>query len=558
MRVLVVGVDAACSTVLEPLFADDALPTIQSLFADGVSGLLASHVPPWTPSMWPSIYTGVNPGKHGVFSFLSYDGYDWDVVNASHVHEHAIWELLDHLGHSSVVVNVPVTHPPRAFDGALVPGYVAPEPPTCHPAGLLADLEDELGDYRIYADNDNDNEDEDAADGRDGPFEEYRRLTRMRGEAFRYLCGEYDPDFGFLQFQQTDTVFHEHPGEMDLVRDVYRAVDHEIDATLDACDPDTVFVVSDHGIGEYKGYGFAINEFLARHGYVETNRGGPGMPSWVPIRERQLRAGTDAEERDSVGLAGRALSVAGRVGLTTSRVGRVLDRLGILENVAERLPDGLIRAGKRQVDFAESMAYVRGRIELGVRINRQGREPSGVVPPGEFEAVRADLVELLSDVETPEGNAVFEDVAPREEYYEGPYVEGAVDVVTVPADYDHFLTADLLEDLFAEPGQPWNHKPNGIFAVAGAGVDLGTGDGVGTGADGATGPDAPFTANVFDVAPTVLAAMGCPVSDRMDGRVLPVVERTGERSYPTYDGTEKRTPAGDVGDRLEAIGYIDQ
>jgi predicted AlkP superfamily phosphohydrolase/phosphomutase len=185
---------------------------------------------------------------------------------------------------------------------------------------------------------------------------------------------------------------------------------------------------------------------------------------------------------------------------------------------------------------------MRARIDLGVRINLAGREPDGVVSPDEYEAVRADLVDLLSGVETPDGDPVFEEVVPREAYFEGPYVDEAVDVVTVPADFDHFLTADLLDEPFREPGQPWNHKRTGVFAAAGDGVE----------------GDAVRDAHVFDVAPTVLAAMGHPVSDRMDGRVLSAVEPTGERSYPAYDGTGERAANGDVAERLEDLGYLER
>ncbi len=121
LQTLLVGVDAACDRVLAPMFDDDELPTIESIYEQGVSTPLESQIPPWTASAWPSLYTGKNPGKHGVFGFLSFDGYDWDVVNASDVRERAIWELLDEHDMTSVVVNVPVTHPAREFDGALIP-----------------------------------------------------------------------------------------------------------------------------------------------------------------------------------------------------------------------------------------------------------------------------------------------------------------------------------------------------------------------------------------------------------------------------------------------------
>ena len=532
MKVLLVGVDAACAPVLEPMFEEGRLPTLERLFAEGASADLESGVPPWTPSMWPSIYTGVNPGKHGVFGFLRFSGYDYDVVNRSHVRAPALWELLDSAGHSSVVVNVPVTHPPRPFDGALIPGYAAPEDPTCHPEGLLEEVRNEIGDYRVYS--------EEKADP-DEALSEYRAAARMRGEAFRYLAGKHDPDFGFVQFQVTDTVFHEHPGNEAVTTGVYEAVDEQVGETIEACDPDVVIVASDHGIGEYSGYGVRMNDVLIEAGLATATDGG-GMPSWVPIREGRLRQGRP-DGSDDPGVVERGVGLATAAGLSPRRVGKALDRLGLKDAVSAVVPDEAVRAGSRRVDFANSTAFMRARIELGVRVNLRGREPEGIVPESEYEAVREELIELFSGLETPEGEPVFETVARREEVYHGPETEQAVDVVTVPAGYDHFLTAELLEEPFGPPGQPWNHKRHGAIAVSGEGVDVG----------------APLgDPHVLDVAPTVLAAMGVPASDEMDGRTLPVVESAGERSYGERDDGATRETADDaVEDRLADLGYLD-
>ncbi|WP_433623762.1 alkaline phosphatase family protein [Halomicrococcus sp. NG-SE-24] len=533
LQTLLVGIDAGCRSVLDPLFEDGALPNLQSILDDGTAAPLESQVPPWTPSAWPSLYTGVNPGKHGVFGFLDFDGYDWDVVNATCVREHALWELLDRCGHSSVVVNAPVTHPPRAFDGALVPGYTAPEDPTCHPDGVLDEVRDAIGDYRVYAPR---NVDEDEA------VAWYRRLVGMRGEAFRYLVSRFEPSFGFVQFQQTDTVFHEYPDDDAKVRAVYEAVDEQVGEILDDCDPDTVLVASDHGIGPYSGYEFRVNDFLREQGYVETARGGDGMPSWSTIASDELQQGDAGNDRGH-GLLERGLAVSAKVGITSQRIGAALERAGLDEFVAERVPENLVRAATERVDFPSSKAYVRDRIECGVRINLRGREPDGVVSPERYRSVRSDLVDALEGVRTPSGNRVFETVATREAFFDGPHVDNAPDVVTVPADFDQFLSAQLRGTQFGQPREPWNHKRDGIVAAAGAGVD----------------PDADLSdAHLFDVAPTVLATLDAPASDRMDGETLPVVEPAGEQSYPAYDAGETvATDDGDVEARLADLGYIE-
>lgn len=534
MDTLLVGIDAACLPVLEPLFQDGAIPTLQSIFDSGAGGPLESQIPPWTSSAWPSLYTGTNPGKHGVFDFLSFDGYDWDVVNASHIRERTLWEIADYHGLTSVVVNAPVTHPPREFDGALIPGYVSPEDPRCHPEGILDDVRREIGDYRVYSKKGL--TDEEMTD-------EYVALTRMRGEAFRYLADRFDPEFGFVQFQQTDTVFHEYPGDMEKVRAIYEEVDRQLAAIIEEFDPETVVIASDHGMGEYNEYEFRVNDFLRNQGFVETKQGGAqGMPSWSTIWDDQLSKGEESGPRQASALE-RGMALAAKFGLTSQRMGAVLEKLGLDEFVIEHVPTGAISAATEQVDFENSTAYMRSRIECGIRINLEGREPNGTVPQDQYEAVRERLISLLTDVKTPSGDPMFEDVAPREKYFSGPAADDAVDVVLVPTNFDQFLSAQLRGEEFGEPAEPWNHKRYGVVAASGDSVH----------------PDADLAgAHLFDVAPTVLASLGLPASDRMDGRVLPLVDEVGTREYPEFEsGTETETNDSEVESRLADLGYLE-
>jgi predicted AlkP superfamily phosphohydrolase/phosphomutase len=539
MDVLLIGIDAGCPPVFERLYERDAIPNLRALCEGkgATSGPLESQIPPWTPSAWPSIYTGVNPGKHGVYGFVDYDGYDWKVVSRDDVKERAIWELLDEHGKSSVVVNVPVTHPPDGIDGAIVPGFIGPEDPPCHPEGTLDELKAELGEYRVYPDYTRGSDE--LSD--EEKMREYERLVRMRGEAFRYLADEHDPDFGFVQFQKTDTVFHEFEGDEEKVERVYRATDDEVGRILDEHDPDTVMIASDHGMGPYENYEFRVNEFLRDKGYVETAKGGKGMPSWNPIRN-QLREGEE-EETWEPSTAERVAAKAAKLGLTADRIGKGLRAVGLDGLVKQYAPENVSRTANEQVDFPASTAYMRTRTELGVRINLEGREPEGVVPRDRYDAVRTEIIEELRSATTPDGDPMFEDVAPREEYFHGPHAGKAVDVVTVPNDFEQFISAQVRDGYFAPPTEPWNHKMEGIFAAAGEGID----DGVAV------------DAHLFDVAPTVLSAMGLPYNSRMDGRVVPVVEDAGSTNYDEFDAGDGPTAGGDgeVEDRLADLGYLE-
>ncbi|WP_436346776.1 alkaline phosphatase family protein [Natronorubrum sp. FCH18a] len=532
VRLLVIGLDAGCRSVLEPLFEAGDVPTLERLIESGTSGPLESQIPPWTASAWPSMYTGKNPGKHGVYDFLSFDGYDWDVVNSTYVRERPVWELLSEHGVSSVVVNVPVTHPPRAFDGALIPGMTAPEDPPCYPEGILDDVKLACGDYHVYPQ---------STDAPDQSIAGYERTIERRGEAFRYLCRRIAPELGFLQFQQTDTVFHERPGDKEAIEAVYRAVDRQLAETLEATDPDNVLLVSDHGMGKVTGHEFRVNEFLRERGYLEVQSGGEGMPNWSTAWENDLLEGENASEHDE-SVIERAMSVAARVGITTQRVANALDRVGLKEPIGSRIPNDVIRAASEQVDFPESKAYVRSKSELGVRINLEGREPNGQVPESEYEAVREDLIERLSSVDTPDGDPMFDVVAPREAYFDGPHLEQAPDILTIPAAFDNAIVAEVGTEQFGEPMESWNHKQTGIVAATGVTFDEGAT------LEGAT---------IFDVAPTICALFDVPVDAEMDGTTLPIVDGSTEAEYPAYEANPiTATDDAAVEDRLSDLGYL--
>ncbi|WP_407075636.1 alkaline phosphatase family protein [Natronococcus wangiae] len=537
MNTLLIGIDAGSLSVFDDL-DEGEIPTIHRLCSDGVSAPLESQIPPWTPSAWPSLYTGVNPGKHGAFGFVGYDGYDWHVTSSDDVDEHTVWSLLDRHGYSSVVVNAPITHPPEEFDGALLPGFIGPENPGCHPEGLLEEVREEIGDYRVYPSYSRDDDTIPASE----KMEEYRRLIRMRGDAFRYLADEYEPDFGFVQFQKTDTVFHEFFGDEEKVKTVYETTDEQIAAILEEFDPNHVFVVSDHGMGEYDGYEFRVNEFLRDRGYLETTTGGKGMPSWTPMR-RKLREGEDCDTWEPGTIERAAATVADRCGITAHRVRMILERVGLAGVALKYAPGGVARTANEQVDFERSQAYVRARTELGVRINLEGRDPRGVVPQDEYEELREEIIRELEGVETPEGEPVFETVAPRERYFHGDHADEAVDIVMIPTDFDHAISEQLGDEYFG-PAEPWNHKLDGVFAAMGEGID--------------EGADLERT-HLFDVAPTIMASFGVPYSDRMDGSVIPVVDSVDSTAYPKYEESDEQARPGaddEVTDRLADLGYM--
>jgi predicted AlkP superfamily phosphohydrolase/phosphomutase len=257
------------------------------------------------------MYTGVDPSHHGAYSFFDFDdGYpdEADLISRNDVRAPALWDYLSQVGTSSVVLNVPVTHPAEPIDGALLPGYLAPEEADGHPAGVREDLSAALGEeYRIYAT-------EETGDADEAMLESYVDLIDLRRRAARTLVETYDPKMALLQVQKTDTVFHQFD-DVDAFQSVYEAADAFVGTVLDTVgEHANVIVCSDHGIGPVRGYNVYVNEIL---------------------RERASSRRRETERRQHSGgtnVGSRATSPA-----TRTRFVSVLVRIGPVDGLGSRL-----------------------------------------------------------------------------------------------------------------------------------------------------------------------------------------------------------------------------
>jgi predicted AlkP superfamily phosphohydrolase/phosphomutase len=535
-RTVVLGFDALS---LEYLDAFD-LPNFETLRGRGVCQPLPSSFPPWTGSAWPSMYTGMDPGHHGVYSFFDFDGRypgGADLVSRNDVDAPALWNYLSTTGLESAVLNVPVTHPAEPVDGVLVPGYLAPEGAAGHPDGIREQLSAALGEtYRIYASRE-------VGEADDAMLRSYVDLIGLRARAARTLLETRDPDVAVFQVQKTDTVFHQFD-DTAAHRRVYEAADAFLGTVLDAAGPDAnVVVCSDHGIGPARGYNVYVNEILRRAGLVEATP--DGQTPTLGESKHQLAGGSGASTSER-GLSRRAVSgvasALATVGIQPGDVYAAASRVGAGEALRRVLPD----AGSlvQHVDWAASRAYCRSGPELGVRLNLAGREPAGQVPPGEYEAVRERVIALLRGVETPDGEPAFDWVRPREAVYDGPHVDSACDVLVRPAGENHIVATSLVGTDFV-PVDKYTHKSEGVFLAAGPDF-------------ASTDPIAGLS--LPDVAPIVMALSGCAVPERMTGAVPEGLLRSPveTRAYdvPRYgSGT-----VADGDDRVEArladLGYL--
>jgi tetratricopeptide (TPR) repeat protein len=125
--VLVVGIDAADWSVIEPLIARGEMPAISALRRRGAWGTLKSMLPMLSPLLWTTVATGKTPDQHGIVDFLVEDpatGEQVPITSRSR-RARAIWSILTDLGLPSLTVGWWATWPAEKVDGAMVSDRVS-------------------------------------------------------------------------------------------------------------------------------------------------------------------------------------------------------------------------------------------------------------------------------------------------------------------------------------------------------------------------------------------------------------------------------------------------
>jgi predicted AlkP superfamily phosphohydrolase/phosphomutase len=512
-KVLIIGLDAATFDLIDPWITAGALPNLSRLVANGTRGHLQSVPNLNSIPAWASFMTGVNPAKHGLLWFYERrpDSYAYRYLNGSDLQAPPFWDILSSHGRRVSVINVPMTYPARPLNGLMITGLDAPSeesPGFTFPPGLYREIREKVGRYLIdtnilgYA--------------RRGRYDQALKATQeviaLRAATASYLMDRYPWELFVVVFTALDRVQHtfwhfmdpEHPNH-DSSKTMYSKAIYQCYAQLDTvvgnlvtqAGPDVnVILVSDHGFGfNQRGYHF-LNPWLTTLGLFH------------PLKDHDVK-----------GKAKRLTATALR---EVAAIGDGLVPKTLRRKLMNFLPGGraALVGQLHQVscDWSRTKAYV-DYIHPGIWINLCGREPAGTVAPGsEYEALRGELIERLSDCrDLDTDQPIVKAVRRREEVYHGPHLSKAPDlaiewnydiIVSGLRCYDRTgkeLIVQQAADIVERRNVSGDHRPEGILLASGPHIKA----------------DQEISgAHIMDIAPTVLALMGQAVPAYMDGRVL--------------------------------------
>ena len=545
-KIIVLGLDGASPDLIFPWIEEGKLPAFKLLMERSVYGSLRSTIPPVTGAAWPSFMTGKNPGKHGTFDFvtynpLAYDGWKEQAIVTSDLFAGTtFFDLLSHLEYKVGVITVPVTYPVWDVNGFMIAGYPCPDTNENYISSKWEGVEIK-GSLNFNAEYyKHTPEDEILADGL-SMMEKRTRLALDAMEQFQLDClvmvlGAIDrAQHDFWKYHDPNYK-HQHPEKNDHYRDAilrhYQKADWALKELMKKMDDrSTLFVVSDHGGGPHPSTYFQVTRWLCDRGFLKYKTSKSYLYSHLRGFKKKIEK----------------LVFKGQRPIRTPMA--VQNRFSYVE----------------RVDWKKTKAFVYPMQfpSAGIVINVKGRQPSGVVEPGdEYEELRSHVIEQLLDLLDPQTNAkVVKRAFRRENIYQGEHVQNAPDVV--------FLTNEGYE-AFQDPNKELAylfhpidedildrfsglHRMEGIFFAYGKQF-----------CEGKKVRDL----NIIDVAPTILYSMGVAIPNDVDGKVpLHVFKKSFTESktveyrdpLPGKTGNVTTLSAEEeasVKEKLKGLGYI--
>jgi predicted AlkP superfamily phosphohydrolase/phosphomutase len=484
-RLLVIGIDAASPDLLDAWIADGTLPNLAAVSKRGLVARTRGVDGFFVGSTWASLYTGTNPAQHGLHYQMQLVPGSYRLENrakGAFVERDPFWRVLSRAGKRVAVLDVPLSRIEAELNGVQVVewgGHDAFFGYSTMPPELASQIEARWGKHPAGA----------SCDRTGRGAKEYRELidaledgVRRKGEWSAELLARGEWDLFMQVFTESHCVGHQcwhlhdaaHPAHDatvaaitgDPLRAVYRAIDGAIGKLVDAAGDAHVIVFAAHGMSHRYGAHFLLRDVLFALGAAS--------PPAKPLRERA---------RDLGSRAWHALPTSLRKLLVPLRRRVMPDTLAVAH------------AGTPGIgvdpDRSRCFPLANGLAVSGIRLNLAGREPRGVLAPGEetdhfVEQLENDLLAIVDDAS---GAPLVRRVLRTRDLYSGEHLDALPDLLvewnesvaigsttlgdgagaSVRARSPKIGTIEGANDY----GRSGEHRPGGWLVAAGPGVQHG-------------------------------------------------------------------------------------
>jgi predicted AlkP superfamily phosphohydrolase/phosphomutase len=416
-KVVVIGIDGLDANLL--LKFQDDLPHFAELIRASPLVRMSSVFPPDSPTAWASIFTGLNPAKHGVISFkdpvsnakvADYTDYAKDAIAGR-----TFWDFAGRNKKKCCIIFPHSSYPPWPVNGIMVSRTTEADLKRFDIKTYPTDLSlrcnpDELRPVTSFP----------TDPGH--IIEPTRRVILNETRLAARFLADFDWDVFFMYFSSLDNIQHvfwRYFDENDpsystsnryrnVIPQFYKFYDSQVIGKLSGLiEPkDALIVVSDHGHGMRPYNTVSFNEILSRAGLLETKMKSQNFSNVYYLQDLAKRKFTTFIDQNRV-----AAKVASKI--------------------LSLFPRGLgLYTGLSPIDWDQTMAYLSDSSAglktysyAGVRLREN---PSSL----SYEQIRQTVIDLLMKMEDPESsNKIVEWANRREELYDGPYLSKYPDVI---------------------------------------------------------------------------------------------------------------------------------
>lgn len=481
-KVMMILLDGAPFNVFYSLAQKGILPNMQKLMNIGCFNLLKSTIPSTSPVAIPSLFTGRNPGKHGIFDWCYMENGILRPYTSKNIMIETIWDVLNTVNKKVILLNIPLTYPPLKVNGIMVSGPPTPRNRVeSYPPEIISIIESKIGQYYVdlniigfnYMGND-----EEAF------LEEAYLVTQKRTQATQYLMENYDWDLFIAGFTTLDRIQHVFFGyfqeespffnleKKNVLIKYYKQIDNSIGKIVSLLDENTIlFIVSDHGFDYLNKY-VGINNLLFKNSLIKK-------------RKRF-----------------RLFTIENFIGFC-----KIIGIGNIEQKLSKRIHNLAIKILPRKTNFNESHCFaISGQ---SILINKKYFDDLNNMRL--FKNKIKKYLLSIEDIET--GEKIIENVYDKHKIYSGNEVTKAPDLILCfKRGYEArvwtkntFEPVKIIKNKTVKTGtHNSSYAQKGIFVASGPGIKEGF----------------HLEANIIDIVPTILHIMGIPVSHDMDGQVL--------------------------------------
>lgn len=500
-EVLMIGLDAADLLLIDRWIEEGHLPNLRGLMESGVSGRLRTSARYLVGSPWPTFFTGTPPTSHGI-----YHDFQWQHVGMRFARPS--WEWLPALPFwrrlepqiRVLSYDVPFLMGVHEAAGTEVVGFASHDrivEPLSHPPEALREVERVFGGLRMLQEDYGVSDPEYLLGLRDFLLEVTRRSTRASTRLLRepwdlavvVLGALHRGGHRLWDRSSANRAMSAEEGEgfdralLDLYVECDRSVGQMIEAAGDA----TVMVFALHGM--------MIN--TCRNDFLDAM-----------LARALLGMAADPPRHSVVRRLGEALPLGLRRRVTQKIPARLRDRI-------------MTSWATGGTDWSSTEAFtLRADLQGYVRINLAGRESEGIVDESEYDALcdrLADGLMSFRDVDT--GDPVVEEVRrPVDAYGRGEREVLVPDLVVRWVESSAAPHVALISDEHGRVeretpgripnGRSGNHRTEGFFVARGKGMPEGS--------------RLEATADIMDLAPTVLQLLGVSCRDELVGSPIPI------------------------------------